>query len=178
MMDKYLQTRVREIAREKPKLFILFDHDMAQGELQPQNLIHMNFDDIEFYDKNEGFDVSKLSSLNKLIQDAMSEDELIESEEGGTFTTKPSDWVVSLRDLPSSYVDLLCYSDSGGIVNGEREIGYFGSSELREYLLSYQFPDYMQGCLPFGMNGGGVFYIFDMRESSGMVKILCQPTMN
>lgn len=71
---------------------------------------------------------------------------------------------MKLRDLPNSFLELLKLSNGGSLENDEREIGVFGDQSLREYLLEYQFPDHMPGCLPFGLNGGGVFYIFDMRE--------------
>lgn len=72
-------------------------------------------------------------------------------------------WTINLRDLPDSYVELLCISHGGGLTIGEREITYFEDILLREYLLGYEFPVYMPGALPFGLNGGGVFYLFDMR---------------
>ncbi len=30
-------------------------------------------------------------------------------------------------------------------------------------LLSYEFPEYMEGAVPIAFDGGGTFYLFDMR---------------
>ncbi|NOK63443.1 MAG: hypothetical protein GFH27_549347n2 [Chloroflexi bacterium AL-W] len=54
--------------------------------------------------------------------------------------------------------------DGGLFVNKEREIGFFGAHDIRAYLLNYHFPEYMPLAVPFGLNGGGVFYVFDMRN--------------
>jgi hypothetical protein len=34
---------------------------------------------------------------------------------------------------------------------------------MREYLLAYQFPHYMPGAVPLGLDGGGIFAVFDTR---------------
>ena len=48
-------------------------------------------------------------------------------------------------------------------MNGDREFGMFDPKSIREYLLSYQLPEYMPGAVPFALDGGGGFYLFDMR---------------
>lgn len=80
----------------------------------------------------------------------------------------PSAWVVPNRPLPTTYLSLLSWSDGGGFRNGDREFGFFSalgpSGGVRAMLLAYHLPEYMQWALPFAFNGGGVFYLFDMRR--------------
>jgi hypothetical protein len=66
--------------------------------------------------------------------------------------------------LPPSYLSLLRWSDGGSFVNGDHRFDPFlPCSRLREYLLGYHVPQYMPGALPFALDGGGGFYLFDMR---------------
>ena len=44
------------------------------------------------------------------------------------------------------------------------EFACFGCETLREYLLHYEFPEYMPGAVPIGLDGGGVFGVFDLRD--------------
>ena len=76
----------------------------------------------------------------------------------------PINWRFPSHPIPASYITLLQYADGGLAVNGEREIGFFGAHDIREYLLHYLFPEFMPLAVPFGLNGGGVFYVFDMRN--------------
>lgn len=86
----------------------------------------------------------------------------------------PVNWCFPSHPLPASYVTLLQHADGGLSVNEEREIGFFGPHDIREYLLHYLFPAYMPLAVPLGLNGGGVFYVFDMRNppSDGEFPIL------
>jgi hypothetical protein len=81
---------------------------------------------------------------------------------------KPFDasrWKLPDGPLPPSYLSLLRWSDGGSFVNGDRRFDPFlPCSQLRQYLLSYHVPQYMPGALPFALDGGGSFYLFDMRE--------------
>jgi hypothetical protein len=63
---------------------------------------------------------------------------------------------------------------SGCYVNGDRQIGFFSAGELRSMLLEYEVPEYMPGALPIAFDGGGTFYLFDMRKapSNGEYPIL------
>ncbi|QDU94092.1 SMI1/KNR4 family protein [Lignipirellula cremea] len=76
----------------------------------------------------------------------------------------PTGWVIPQRKFPDSFVDCLRWSNGGNFVNGEREFGMFGPEEIRQYLLSYQLPEYMPGAVPFALDGGGGFFLFDMRN--------------
>ena len=67
--------------------------------------------------------------------------------------------------LPDELVQLLTYSNGGGIVNGEREFGYFSLDEIRAFYFNYGFPEWAPLFLPVAFNGGGVFYAYDFRDA-------------
>lgn len=67
--------------------------------------------------------------------------------------------------LPEELLQLLLFSDGGGIINGEREFGYFSLDEIRTFYFSYGFPEWAPLFLPVALNGGGVFYAYDFREA-------------
>lgn len=75
----------------------------------------------------------------------------------------PSKWTLPRPPLPPSYLSFLAWSDGASWQTGEREFSCFGCKHLREYLLHYHFPEYMHGALPIGLDGGGVFGVFDLR---------------
>jgi hypothetical protein len=76
----------------------------------------------------------------------------------------PSRWAIPQMNLPDSYMQFLQYSNGGEFGNGDRYFQFFGSSEFRAMNLAYEFPEYMQGAVSFGMDGCGNHYIFDMRN--------------
>ena len=122
-------------------------------------------DDSAFYDRQLGLDIATVPEMNSFLQAAFNDDEVsrlsmyLDDELAASIAgSKPE-----IRDLPKTYLDLLAFSNGGGIAIGEREIAYFETESMRSYMIDYQFPVYMPGALPFGLNGGGVFYIFDMR---------------
>jgi len=79
----------------------------------------------------------------------------------------PSQWRIPARPLPPSYRDFLLWSDGGSFRTGERRFDAFlPVGKLREYLLAYHVPQFMPGGLPFAMDGGGGFYLFDLRADS------------
>ena len=122
-------------------------------------------DDSVFYDRQPGLDIATAAELNAFLQAPFNDDEVsrlsmyLDDDHAASIARKPE-----IRDLPNTYLDLLAISHGGGIAIGEREIAYFDSESIRNYLIDYQFPVYMPCALPFGLNGGGVFYVFDMRE--------------
>ncbi len=75
-------------------------------------------------------------------------------------------WRFPERSLPAAYLEFLRWSNGGaaGFTNGQREFGFLTTRNLREYMVAYEFPEYMPDALPFAMNGGGWFYVFDMRQ--------------
>ena len=76
----------------------------------------------------------------------------------------PSKWRLPNPPIPTGYLDFLAWSDGATWQTGDREFSCFGCKHLREYLLHYHFPEYMAGALPIGLDGGGVFCVFDLRN--------------
>ncbi|MCE9531488.1 MAG: SMI1/KNR4 family protein [Planctomycetes bacterium] len=82
----------------------------------------------------------------------------------------PSIWLMPNRPLPADYLSFLRWSNGGWCRTGEREFGFFPTVDpkggVRAMMLAYHVPQYMPGALPFAFNGGGVFYLFDMRAAT------------
>jgi len=77
----------------------------------------------------------------------------------------PRDWRLPTTPLPASYLDFLRWSNGGSFFSaGRRFDPFFAASELRSHLLGYHVPQYMPGAVPFAFDGGGRFYLFDMRR--------------
>jgi hypothetical protein len=77
----------------------------------------------------------------------------------------PRKWRLPAKPLPHSYLSFLRWSNGGEFVNGDRTFSpVFGTRSVRDYLLSYMVPEYMPGSLPFALDGGGCFFLFDMRD--------------
>jgi hypothetical protein len=127
-----------------------------------------------FHEKVEGLSVEDYRSINTFLSAKVSEAELeeIRSNTIDTSTVDAKKWGMPSIVLPDEYISLLRYSNGGLIVNGEREFGFFGRDVLREYCLCYEFPEYMLGALPIGLNGGGVFYAYDFRKKSSNPNII------
>ena len=76
-------------------------------------------------------------------------------------------WKFPARKLPESYLAFLKFCNSrASFVKGEREMGFFGTTDFRGMNLAYQFPEYMEGGISFGLDGCGNHLIFDMREAA------------
>lgn len=60
--------------------------------------------------------------------------------------------------------ELLEYSNGGGIINGNREFGYFSLQDIRYYYFAYGFPKWTPYFLPIAFSGGGKFYAYDFRD--------------
>jgi len=73
-------------------------------------------------------------------------------------------WVLPARPLSSSFLDFLRWSNGGWARTGKREFGFFSTFDLREMMLAYHIPQYMPYAIPFAFNGGGFFYLFDLRK--------------
>lgn len=65
---------------------------------------------------------------------------------------------------PAELLQLLQYSNGGGIINGQREFGFFSLQEIRYYYLAYGFVQWAPCFLPIAFNGGGKFYAYDFRD--------------
>ena len=81
--------------------------------------------------------------------------------------TDPSSWEMPRGELPPNFLDFLRWSNGGEFRTGDRWFWpAFGTEEVRTAMLSYEVPDGMPGALPFGFDGSGTFYLFDMRRPS------------
>lgn len=70
----------------------------------------------------------------------------------------------SLFFLPDELFELLKFSNGGGIINGEREFGYFSLTDIEKCYFEYNFSKYTPSFLPIAFNGGGIFYAYDFRH--------------
>ena len=79
----------------------------------------------------------------------------------------PSLWQLPNHKLPDSYLEFLRFSN-GGFFGGEnRDLDpLFTTHQVREYMLAYSIPHWMPKSCPIGFDGGGTFYLLDMRKSS------------
>jgi len=76
----------------------------------------------------------------------------------------PKTWQLPQRQLPASYLTFLRWSNGGQFRKGERWFDpFFSTCEVRGYMLGYDLPGRIPLALAFAFNGGGVFYLFDMR---------------
>jgi hypothetical protein len=73
-------------------------------------------------------------------------------------------WTLPNGPLPPAYLDFLSWSNGGEFWNGRRCFQFFATWDLRENMLCHSVPKYMPGSLPFALDGGGHFYLFDMRR--------------
>lgn len=91
----------------------------------------------------------------------------------------PARWVIPTTPLPASYLAFLAWSNGGELRTGARWFQFFPALDPehgpRAMLLAYDLPEYMPGALPFAFNGGGTFYLFDMRQAAadGEYPIVC-----
>ncbi|AMV24962.1 hypothetical protein VT84_11225 [Gemmata sp. SH-PL17] len=96
----------------------------------------------------------------------------------------PTHWVLPNPLLPASYLAFLRWSNGGAFRTGGREFGFFpalGSGcGVRAMMLGYELPEYMPGALPIAFNGGGTFYLLDMRKPArnGEYPIVCSHSGN
>jgi hypothetical protein len=79
----------------------------------------------------------------------------------------PRRWLLPDKPLPASFLEFLKWSNGGSFFNSDRQFDpFFCTTKLREYLVGYHVPQYMPQALPFAFDGGGRFYLFDMRSNS------------
>ena len=89
----------------------------------------------------------------------------------------PSVWILPKGKLCGDFFTFMKWSNGGAFYLGERIIQLFALEEIRGFMLAYNIPEYMPKALPFAFNGGGRFYLFDMRNKSnnGEYPIVCAP---
>lgn len=125
----------------------------------------------------KGATAAELLTLASAISQPLSEQEIqaVNASQSNSFpetdplhnTYNPIEcrkWRLPSRPLPCSYLEFLEWSNGGSFVSGERRFDpFFSTSELRDYLVGYNVPQYMPDSLPFAFDGYGDFYLFDMR---------------
>ena len=107
----------------------------------------------------EGIELNQMFWLNLLKDaqvysksDSLTEDEITAEAERLNFA------------LPKSYKDFLRFCNIQEMENGERYFQFFTTKEIQENITDCEFSEYMPGAVPFAMNGGGCYYVFDTRE--------------
>ena len=76
----------------------------------------------------------------------------------------PARWHLPENPLPKSYLDFLRFSNGGYFEGTHRDFDpLFPTDEVRVYMLGYSIPNWMPGVCPIGFDGGGTFYLLDMR---------------
>jgi hypothetical protein len=76
-----------------------------------------------------------------------------------------TDFIASLHN--SSYFQLLTWSNGGAFCKGQRWYDWlFATHEVLGITNAYNVPKYMPAALPFAFDGGGIFYVFDLRQPS------------
>ena len=118
--------------------------------------------------KCDGASKQQLRQLEASISRPLSENEIRNFEEahygGESGPVDPRLWKLPAAPLPRSYLHFLRWSNGGEFLHGDRQISpFFTTSDVRDYLVSYAIPEYMPGAVPIAFNGGGSFYLFDMR---------------
>lgn len=129
---------------------------------------------VVFDSKAEPLPQGMLSCASSFLGEPLSEYEKIELNNvcGGTDDIDFMRWELPRYVLPNELVELLKVSNGGLFYNGEREIGVFGLEYIRDYYLRYLFPEFQPGAVPFGFNGGGIFYAYDLRNPSNFPPII------
>ncbi|MEM6820386.1 MAG: SMI1/KNR4 family protein [Verrucomicrobiota bacterium] len=111
---------------------------------------------------------TSLAEIDPFLRKPLSEDEIQQLSKLLNLADNVdySNWAPFPLWLPGEYKVLLSHSNGLDLVNGEREASLFGLEDLREYYIHYLFPEYMPDALPIGLNGGGIFYAYDLRNTS------------
>lgn len=78
----------------------------------------------------------------------------------------PETWKLPTRPLPAAYLDFLRSSNGGYFEGVNRNLDpLFTTREVRDYLLAYWIPQWMPETCPIGFDGGGTFYLLDLRDA-------------
>ena len=126
--------------------------------------MHIWESELTVIDKAQPASRTTLKEFATSILSPLSEQEIALALEEGA--TNPASWKLPQRSLPGSYLDFLSWSNGGSFSTEKLLLDpIFGTHEVRDYLLSYWLPKWMPGSLPLGFDGGGQFYLFDMRNA-------------
>lgn len=115
-------------------------------------------------EKAGGAAKAALAELAESLRRPFSAEEIAEIHKGGIAEGDPALWTLPTLPLPPSYLSFLAWSDGGNFTQGEREFGFFSTSEVRTNLLAYGLMEYLPGLVPIAMDGGGTFYLLDLRS--------------
>ena len=137
---------------------------------------------VEIHSQEKPISEQELNCLDSFLSSKLSDSEKenlrVLCEKCGDTEQSYKNWQIPIFRLPKEYKELLSFANGGLLTNGEREFGFFGSEELREYYIHYLFPQYMPEALPIGFNGGGVFYAYDLRISNPRPPIIAVASGN
>ncbi len=79
----------------------------------------------------------------------------------------PASWQLPKYKLPESYLNFLRFSNGGFFAGQNRDLDpLFTMPEVRDYMLAYSIPHWMPQSCPIGFDGGGTFFLLDMRDRS------------
>lgn len=78
--------------------------------------------------------------------------------------------------LPFDFIQLLNYSNGGGIINDKREFGYFDVETIREMYMSYGFMIWAPTILPVAFDGGGNFYAYNFNDNTRIPQVYLVPS--
>ena len=125
------------------------------------------FKDGKVYNKLEPLTEDKITAELELFKRPLTKKEKEELSECMSLDEieKCSNYFAGIK-LPMSYINFLKFCNIVEMKNGERYFQFLSLKEIREYTIAYQFLKYMNGAITFGLNGGGVHYIFDARKKN------------
>lgn len=131
----------------------------------------------EILERNAGATPGEIAQLIESIAAPLSEAELISINQSQQNPFQPGHqsydsyrpfdprlWRLPSPALPEDYLSLLQWCNGGVLRSKGLYFGpLFSTTEVRGYMLAYHIPEYMPDAIPIGMNGGGDFYMYDMR---------------
>ena len=128
---------------------------------------------ILFDEKLAPLRAEELSAVKSFLGEPLTEAEIVTLKDlpDASGHIKYLDWELPCYTLPDEFIELLKYSN-GNFCNDDREIGLFSLEDFRDYYLLYMFPEFQPGAIPFGFNGGGTFYAYDLRTISNSPSII------
>ena len=106
---------------------------------------------------------SELKLFNKIITPE-EEKEIIENISSNEIKEYFNYFVDKI--FPISFLNFLKYCNIQEIENGKRYFVFYSLKDIRDLTISYSYPKWLKGGVPFASNGGGKHYVFDMRQNS------------
>ena len=122
------------------------------------------FDGFDVCEPNPGLNPEYVPLVDRLIAEPLNDEERKEIAEREM--SDPATWQMPSKPLPESYLSFLAWSNGGHFIQGDREFAMFGAEELREYLITYEFPARCPNAVAFAADGLGGLYVFDLRREA------------